>query len=503
MTTLTERYNRKRTPVVQRPELSTTPLVEPEVAGSQNPIAPTVDNTDETVPQTNVGEPRLNDYQWSRRFFDEYMTPPITKEEEERRKRAASAVTGIGHLGNVLSSFANLAFAGETPSQKLPTVADSKLQSISDRLMAERQKYASGRLAAINTDFNNYQRALQLYRQDQARKEDLAAREAALERQNAIDRWNMDKWKKEYEADQAYKKRRLDLDAEKMALEKREVENREKSGYYSGRSSRRTSVSSNNNGTIILDTPDGFMDIDMSRVNLSTLSQMFNSLPDSVKKNYRISSKDSEKDRQAKYMSAIGEAAKADPSIADYLYRSGLGTLREGDKDMSKSIDIKDDVIPWDPSMITNGHTDQPTTENDNEIIQYRPVVDDQESDTSDMRNENVYDNTPTDPYDIILQDRDRRISKKTQEQEEARRKAEEYRLNDEQSYYDRISELESKMVRERDVEKFIKDNNLGLQDAARARLLFNDIRKDNAKIKREIDYLYKQLNKKYPQRND
>lgn len=358
--TLEERYNRKRTPVVQRPELSTTPLVEPEVAGSQNPVAPTVDNTDETAPQTNVGEPRLNDYQWSRRFFDEYMTPPITKEEEERRKRAASAVTGIGHLGNVLSSFANLAFAGEAPSQKLPTVADPKLQSFSDRLMAERQKYASGRLAAINTDFNNYQRALQLYRQDQARKEDLAAREAALERQNAIDRWNMDKWKKEYEADQAYKKRRLDLDAEKMALEKREVENREKSGYYSGRSSRRTSVSSNNNGTIILDTPDGFMDIDMSRVNLSTLSQMFNSLPDSVKKNYRISSKDSEKDRQAKYMSAIGEAAKADPSIADYLYRSGLGTLREGDKDMSKSIDIKDDVIPWDPSMITNGHTDHP-----------------------------------------------------------------------------------------------------------------------------------------------
>lgn len=153
--------------------------------------------------------------------------------------------------------------------------------------------------------------------------------------------------------------------------------------------------------------------------------------------------------------------------------------------------------------MITNGHTDQPTTENDNEIIQYRPVVDDQESDTSDMRNENVYDNTLTDPYDIILQDRDRRIREKKKKQEEARRKAEEYRLNDEQSYYDRISELESKMVRERDVEKFINDNNLGLQDAARARLLFNDIRKDNAKIKREIDYLYKQLNKKYPQRND
>lgn len=503
MTTLTELYNKRRTPVVPRPELATTPLVQPEIAGSRNPVAPAVDNDNTIVPQANVGEPQLNDYQWSRRFFDEYMTPPMTKDEEERRKRAASAVTGIGHLGNVLSSFANLAFAGEAPSQKLPTVADPKLQSFSDRLMAERQKYASGRLAAINTDFNNYQRALQLYRQDQARKEDLAARKADIERQKAVDQWNKDKWEKEHEADQAYKKRRLGLDAEKIALERREIENREKSGYYSGRSSRRASVSSNNNGVIVLDTPDGFMDIDMSKVNLSTLSQMFNSLPDSVKKNYRISSKDSEKDRQAKYMSAIGEAAKADPSIADYLYRSGLGTLRDGDKDISKSVDVKDDVISWDPSMITNGHTDQHTTDSDNEVILYRPVVDDQESDISDIRNENVYDNTPTDPYDIILQDRDRRIREKKQEQEQARRKAEEYRLNDEQSYYDRISELESKMERERDVEKFIKDNNLGLQDAARARLLFNDIRKDNAKIKREIDYLYKQLNKKYPQRND
>ena len=39
MLTLEERYNRKRTPIVSRPELATAPLVEPEVAGSQNPVA--------------------------------------------------------------------------------------------------------------------------------------------------------------------------------------------------------------------------------------------------------------------------------------------------------------------------------------------------------------------------------------------------------------------------------------------------------------------------------
>ena len=170
MTTLTERYNRKRTPVVQRRELSTTPLVEPEVAGSQNPIAPTVDNTDETAPQASVFEPQINDYQWNQRLYETLFQKPISQEEEERRKRAASVATGIGHLGNVLSSFSNLAFAGEAPSQKLPTVADPKLQSYSDRLEAIRQRYGAGYLAARQNDTNNYQRALQLYRQDQARK---------------------------------------------------------------------------------------------------------------------------------------------------------------------------------------------------------------------------------------------------------------------------------------------------------------------------------------------
>ena len=81
--TLEERYNRKRTPVVQRPELSTTPLVEPEVAGSQNPVAPTVDNTDETAPQASVVEPQMNDYQWNQRLYETLFQKPISQEEKK------------------------------------------------------------------------------------------------------------------------------------------------------------------------------------------------------------------------------------------------------------------------------------------------------------------------------------------------------------------------------------------------------------------------------------
>ena len=202
--TLEERYNRKRTPVVQRPELSTTPLVEPEVAGSQNPIAPTVDNTDETAPQASVVEPQMNDYQWNQRLYETLFQKPISQEEEERRKRAASVATGIGHLGNVLSSFSNLAFAGEAPSQKLPTVADPKLQSYSDRLEAIRQRYGAGYLAARQNDINNYQRALQLYRQDQARKAQNDLEKAKIAIKN-------DREERKMKQDAAYKERELGI----------------------------------------------------------------------------------------------------------------------------------------------------------------------------------------------------------------------------------------------------------------------------------------------------
>ena len=211
MTTLTERYNRKRTPVVQRRELSTTPLVEPEVAGSQNPIAPTVDNTDETAPQASVVEPQINDYQWNQRLYETLFQKPISQEEEERRKRAASVATGIGHLGNVLSSFSNLAFAGEAPSQKLPTVADPKLQSYSDRLEAIRQRYGAGYLAARQNDTNNYQRALQLYRQDQARKAQNDLAKAKIAQSAAQFAIKNDREERKMKQDAAYKERELGI----------------------------------------------------------------------------------------------------------------------------------------------------------------------------------------------------------------------------------------------------------------------------------------------------
>lgn len=213
MLTLEERYNRKRTPVVSRPELATAPLVEPEIAGSQTPVSiqETAGEADTQGSPLIDGEPQINDYQWNQRLYERLFQKPMNQEEEERRKRAASVATGIGHLGNVLSSFSNLAFAGEAPSQKLPTVADPKLQSYSDRLEAIRQRYGAGYLAARQNDMNNYQRALSLYRQDQVRKAQNDLEKAKIAQNAAQFAIKNDREERKTKQDAAYKERELGI----------------------------------------------------------------------------------------------------------------------------------------------------------------------------------------------------------------------------------------------------------------------------------------------------
>lgn len=116
--------------------------------------------TQSPVSATDTDMPDPSEYHQFQDLYSQLYEKPITPEEEDRRKRAASAVEGVGHLGNVLSAFSNLIFTGKgAPSQELPKVPNSRLQTFEDRIAEKRRMYASGLMGAKARDLQDWKDA--------------------------------------------------------------------------------------------------------------------------------------------------------------------------------------------------------------------------------------------------------------------------------------------------------------------------------------------------------
>lgn len=128
----------------------------------QKKLAPTTTIPNEVQPvipdmDTKMSDP--SEYHQFQDLYSQLYENPITPEEEEKRKRAASAVEGIGHLGNVMNAFSNLIFTGKgAPSQQLPEVPD-EIQKFEDRLAEKRRMYASGLMGAKARDLQDWKDA--------------------------------------------------------------------------------------------------------------------------------------------------------------------------------------------------------------------------------------------------------------------------------------------------------------------------------------------------------
>lgn len=127
-------------------------------------------------------------------LYKQYYESPMAKEEEDRRARAASAISGIANLGNVMNSFSNLIFTGKNaPSQTLPTYKGPDIQSFRDKAVNARRLYGDAMIRGIQADDAAYRqdqaRELQLRQmndQNLARNNDLAAK--MYEAQRGADR---------------------------------------------------------------------------------------------------------------------------------------------------------------------------------------------------------------------------------------------------------------------------------------------------------------------------
>lgn len=136
----------------------TSNTVEENVSVPSQSIAPS--EVQPAIPTADIDMPAPSEYHQFQDLYSQLYEKPITPEEEDRRKRAASAVEGVGHLGNVLSAFSNLIFTGKSaPSQELPKVPDSRLQTFEDRIAEKRRMYASGLMGAKARDLQDWKDA--------------------------------------------------------------------------------------------------------------------------------------------------------------------------------------------------------------------------------------------------------------------------------------------------------------------------------------------------------
>ena len=525
MLTLEERYNRKRTPIVSRPELVMAPLVEPEVAGSQNPVAEKVvapvtpvnysQGMDSVPPIGDSGKegdtpPKLSDFHFFKDFTDKYSETPITQEEEEKRKRAASAVTGIGHIGNALSSLSNILFAGEAPSQKIPTVADPGIQRFEDRIADKRRQYAVDNMRAANMDYNRFMDAYNQYwsqkDRDMANKkyqdnQDWQQRQFDFQREQA--KATQERWQKQFDANNRQWWASYNLSKNRIGNQQVDTQkDKENISTWYGANGR------------IFNIPKS-KEIGISNFLLQRMRQIANAKPIGER---------SRTDQALLY----GDVNSADlrnivmqnlpnyPELYDGIDKLAGTSLQYMPSASTENAttpyahpysgDLNAKLIGWGVTPPSKNARKMETPMNngrkETEVENYVPQGKANNTDGEKFKfleekpNEDI---PPSNKYERFLFEKRKEEEKERREKELWVKRVRDYRLKDEQSLYDRISELESQMVKEIDPEKFIKENGLGTMDSARIRMMANEDRTANARLRREIDRLYKEIQKKYP----
>ena len=285
-------------------------------------------------------------YHWNSDFLTNYLEAPITPEEQEKRTRAAHAVAGIGNLGNVLSAFSNLAFAGQAPSQTLPQVpeAGTAVNKERDRWDKVRREYVNGKLQGRKLDLDEF-RMMQGIENEAAKIKNENQRENfrmnmmlyGQQYKEARDKIADEQWQKKFDEDvrrdgldRALRKQQLAIQAGHLALQRNEDRRAQarhdsimqNGGYTYG--GRRGGYGGRAAEGELLEAPSGSYRWGVTLKNKETVDNMYENLPPEIKAEYdkRISSSFiTTKDSELLKREAIARAAANSDDYVQELVR--------------------------------------------------------------------------------------------------------------------------------------------------------------------------------------
>ena len=261
-----------------------------------------------------------------------------TEEQRKARERRDFIKQGLTGFTEGLSALANLYYTTKgAPSQQLksnmPALQQQLYQERLDRDKKLENFRAWQRAKAEKDEERAYQEereAARIAREDSIRENEQKYREKKDAQAQA-------NWEKTFN----YNVEQDQLNREEKARQQEEAKRqfwanhglqKERINAKNTSSSSSSSVMHGKNGTSILNTPNGFMDVDWKKVDPIAKNQLYNTVPEEIREKYPL--KDELGEYNEKYATsqmnaAIAEAAVTDERIAKWLVDSKAASFQQ------------------------------------------------------------------------------------------------------------------------------------------------------------------------------
>ena len=427
-------------------------------------------------------------------IVNQMMASSETPEEKAKREKRERLGEVFSNLGNLIGNAANLYYTHRGGQYIDLNTSNEKHRARMEAIKAKQDALKQRQDEMLM----KYKVADIQAARDAAAKKEAQKREDAIRKENRAyqeqkDKQNQENWNKQFEfnakqAEQAAAERAANKEYQRK---QDELNNSFKWAQLQWQKDKANASSSNKGDKTkiaVVETPNGFMDVDFGKINQTTYNQLYKNVSDEIKGKYAIDSYDDEKARQEKMGKAISEAIMNQKGYSDWFVKSGVGVYKNKPSEEAPKTNWSDYLYKntdWN-QFKSNGGVAEPEKE---ENVAVKSDVSNVQP-TYNTANANEQQGNK---YERMVA----KINERKNNEEEARKRTIEKAMaktaktvNDAKAKRTELLSILNNDYPEMDVEQFISDNNLGWSDAARVRMEYSNDAKERARILREIERL-------------
>ena len=328
----------------------------PDVEKLNKPVEKLGTQVTKSPLQSLLSQPNMPTTQFgsNQQMLDYLLSQQITPEEQAKRERAAAAVGAIGHMGNILSAFSNLAYSGSGAApQTITPYQGPDTETWQDKARAKNLQYLSimSSLEADKEDrlFRQKQEdnRMEIEKYDRSYKQE---RDAVKDRQYADE---LTEGRRQFDTTQALREKQLEEDIrhnkqsegiQMLAEERRTKEQEARLKRMEGRDEENKPILKRVKGAdgrvYEIDESVLYNKLGSKTGNSATAEQLYKKIPPEVKADYHIGIFGDFTDDAQKMANAIASVIEDDMAFFNEV--KGYGILTEVEDTPLPSFSIND-----------------------------------------------------------------------------------------------------------------------------------------------------------------